>query len=236
MAKRLNSKIYAEAKRLGVKWILGGECGHMWRVLHQYMDTWNGPADFLEVPISPITGTRFENAKATKMIHIAEFTADLIKHGKLKLDPSRNNHLKVTWHDSCNPSRAMGLLDEPRYVLRNACNNFYEMPENTIREKTFCCGSGTGLNASENMELRMRGGFPRANAVQHVRDAHGVNMLATICAIDRATLKTLMEYWVPDVEVAGLHELVANALVMKGEKERTLDLRLAPLPGKAAEE
>ena len=44
MIKRLNSKIYAEAKRLGVKWILGGECGHMWRVLHQYMDTVNGPA------------------------------------------------------------------------------------------------------------------------------------------------------------------------------------------------
>ncbi len=50
MIKRLNAKIYAEAKRLGVKWILGGECGHMWRVLHQYMDTMNGPADFLEVP------------------------------------------------------------------------------------------------------------------------------------------------------------------------------------------
>ena len=47
MIKRLNAKIYAEAKRLGVKWILGGECGHMWRVLHQYMDTMNGPADFL---------------------------------------------------------------------------------------------------------------------------------------------------------------------------------------------
>jgi Fe-S oxidoreductase len=236
MAKRLNAKIYAEAKRLGVKWILGGECGHMWRVIHQYMDTWNGPANFLEVPVSPITGTKFENAKSTKMIHIAEFTADLIRHGKLKLDPSRNNHLNVTWHDSCNTSRAMGILEEPRYVLRNACNNVYEMPENTIREKTFCCGSGTGLNASENMELRMRGGFPRANAVQHVRETHSVNMLATICAIDRATLKTLMEYWVPDVQVAGLHELVANALVMKGEKERTLDLRLEPLPGKAAVE
>ncbi|GAF91715.1 unnamed protein product, partial [marine sediment metagenome] len=36
MIKRLNAKIYAEAKRLGVKWILGGECGHMWRVMHQY--------------------------------------------------------------------------------------------------------------------------------------------------------------------------------------------------------
>ena len=47
MTKRLNAKIYDEAKRLGVKWILGGECGHMWRVIHQYMDTMNGPADFL---------------------------------------------------------------------------------------------------------------------------------------------------------------------------------------------
>ena len=53
MAQRLNYKIYAEAKRLGVKWILGGECGHMWRLIHQYMDTWNGPADFLEEPVSP---------------------------------------------------------------------------------------------------------------------------------------------------------------------------------------
>ena len=236
MAKRLNSKIYAEAKRLGVKWILGGECGHMWRVLHQYMDTWNGPADFMEEPVSPITGTKFDNAKATKMVHIVEFTADLIKNGKLKLDKSRNDHLKVTFHDSCNTSRGMGLLEEPRYVINNVCNHFYEMPENTIKEKTFCCGSGTGLNASENMELRMRGGFPRANAVKHVHDKYGVNMLANVCAIDRATLSTSMEYWVPGVGVAGTHELVANALVMKGEKERTLDIRLEPLPGKEGNE
>ncbi len=232
MAKRLNSKIYAEAKRLGVKYIIGGECGHMWRVLHQYMDTWNGPADFLEVPVSPITGTRFDTAKVLKMIHITEFTADLIKHGKLKLDPSRNDDLVVTYHDSCNTSRGMGLLDEPRYVIKSVCNNFYEMPENTIREQTFCCGSGTGLNASENMELRMRGGFPRANAVKHVKEKHGVNMLANICAIDRATLSASMDYWVPGVRVTGVHEMVANALIMKGEKERETNLRGEPLPGK----
>lgn len=230
MAKRLNAKIYAEAKRLGVKYIIGGECGHMWRVIHQYMDTWNGPADFLEVPKSPITGTVFEHAKSTKMIHVVEFTADLIRHGKLKLDPHRNDHLKVTWHDSCNTSRGMGFFDEPRYVLKSVVNNFYEMPEDTIREKTFCCGSGSGLNASENMELRMKGGYPRANAVKFVRDHYGVNMLANICAIDRAALPPLMDYWVPGVKVTGLHELVANALVMKGEKERTTDLRGEPLP------
>jgi Fe-S oxidoreductase len=236
LAKRLNSKIYAEAKRLGVKFVIGGECGHMWRVLHQYMDTWNGPADFLEVPKSPITGTVFENAKSTKMIHVVEFTADLIRNGKLKLDPRRNDHLKVTWHDSCNTARGMGFFEEPRYVLKSVVNNFYEMPEDTIREKTFCCGSGSGLNASEDMDLRMKGGFPRANAVKFVHEHYGVNMLANICAIDRASLPPLMDYWVPGVKVTGLHELVANALVMKGEKERTTDLRGEPLPGIEAKE
>ncbi len=229
--KRLNAKMYYEAKRLGVKWILGGECGHMWRVIQQYMDTMNGPADFLEEPVSPITGTRFKNAKKTKMVHIAEFTADLIYHNKLNLDPSRNDHLKVTYHDSCNPARGMGMFDEPRYVIQNVCKNFYEMPANTIREQTFCCGSGSGLNAGENMELRMMGGMPRANAVKFVREKYGVNMLACVCAIDRAVFPALMDYYEPEVDVTGLHEMVANALVLPGEKERTTNLRGEPLLG-----
>ncbi|MEW6428647.1 MAG: sulfate reduction electron transfer complex DsrMKJOP subunit DsrK [Thermodesulfobacteriota bacterium] len=227
--KKLNGKMYAEAKRLGVKWIIGGECGHMWRVLHQYMDTMNGPADFLEVPKSPITGTVFQNAASTKMVHISEFTADLIKHGKLKIDKRRNAHRVMTYHDSCNPSRGMGMLDEPRYILQNVVEQFYEMPENTIRENTFCCGSGTGLNTSEIMDLRMRGGLPRANAVRYVADRHGVNMLGCVCAIDRATLTALMQYWNPDVEVCGLSELVGNSLIMEGEKERESGLRFEEL-------
>lgn len=236
MAKRLYYKIYAEAERLGVKFIIGGECGHMWRLWHQYLATFWKPPENLETPKSPITGTVFEHAKASKFIHVVEFTADLIRHGKLKLDPSRNDHLKVTFHDSCNTSRGMGFFEEPRYVLKHVVNHFYEMPENTIREKTFCCGSGSGLNSSENMELRMRGGFPRANAVRYVHEKYGVNMLANICAIDRAALPTLMQYWVPEVDVCGLHELVGNALVMTGEKPRTMDLRLEPLPGFEEEE
>jgi len=222
MMKKLNGKMYAEAKRLGVKWILGGECGHMWRVVHQYMDTMNGPADFLEVPKSPITGTVFENARSTKMVHISEFTADLIYHNKIKLDKSRNSHVKATFHDSCNPARAMGLLEEPRYILDHVVDEWHEMPVDTIREKTFCCGSGTALNTDEIMELRMRSGLPRANAVRYVADKHGVNTLACVCAIDRATLTTLMDYWNPDVQVCGVSELVGNALVIEGEKRADL--------------
>ena len=40
-----------------------------------------------------------------------------------------------------------------------------------------------------------------------------------------------MAYWVPEVSVCGLHELVANALVFPGEKERETDLRGEDLPG-----
>ena len=232
MMNRLNATVYDEAKRLGVKWIIGGECGHMWRVVHQYMDTMTGPADFLEEPVSPITGTRFNNTRATKMVHIAEFTSDLIHHNKLKLDPSRNDNWIATFHDSCNPARAMGLLEEPRYIINHVANNFFEMPDNTIREQTFCCGSGAGLGTDENMEMRLRGGLPRANAVKYVHEKHGVNILLCMCAIDKATLPPLLEYWVPDVEVGGVHELVGNALVMTGEKNRTTDLRGEPFPGK----
>ncbi len=236
MAKKLNAKMYHEAERLGVKWILGGECGHMWRVVHQYMDTMNGPADFLEVPVSPITGTKFSNAASTKMVHIAEFTADLIRHEKLKLDPKRNDHLTTTFHDSCNVARGMGMFEEPRYILNNVCNTFHEMPENTIREQTFCCGSGSGINTEEYMDIRLRGGFPRANAVRHVQETHDVNSLVCICAIDRATLTPLMNYWNPGVSVYGLHELVGNALVMEGENKRTEDLREDPMAGFEDEE
>ncbi|KJU86173.1 reductase, iron-sulfur binding subunit [Candidatus Magnetobacterium bavaricum] len=195
------------------------------------MDTWNGPADFLEAPVSPITGTIFENASSTKMVHISEFTADLLKHDRLEIDPSRNDHYRVTYHDSCNTSRGMGLLEEPRYIIKKVCNNFFEMPEHTIREKTFCCGSGSGLNASENMELRLMGGFPRANAVKYVQNKYGVDMLACICAIDRAALTTLMDYWVPGVRVIGVTELLANAIKMKGENDRQTDMRGDPLSG-----
>ena len=81
------------------------------------------------------------------------------------------------------------------------------------------------------MEQRLRGGLPRANAVKYVHEKHGVNMLGCVCAIDRAVLPPLMDYWVPGVDVTGLHELVGNALVMEGEIERTMDLRMEDLPG-----
>jgi hypothetical protein len=105
------------------------------------------------------------------------------------------------------------------------------MPANTIRENTFCCGSGSSLNPDEYLEMRFRGGLPRANAVRYVHEKYGVNHVGCICAIDRAVFPALFEYWVPDMDVTGIHELVANALIFRGEKNKTTDLRERPLKG-----
>jgi hypothetical protein len=58
-----------------------------------------------------------------------------------------------------------------------------------------------------------------------------VNQLAAVCAIDRATLTTVCDFWAPGVKVTGITELVANALVMKGEGDRKLNFRKEPMRG-----
>jgi len=60
-------------------------------------------------------------------------------------------------------------------------------------------------------------------------------MLACVCAIDRAVFPDLMSYWVPEVDVTGVHEMVANALNLTGQNDRTTDLRGEPLPGMEGE-
>jgi hypothetical protein len=85
------------------------------------------------------------------------------------------------------------------------------------------------------MEARVRGGMARGNAVQYVHEKYGVNRLAAMCAIDRATLPTVCEFWAPNVSVTGIHELVANAMVIDGEKEREVNLRLDPLDEQGGE-
>jgi hypothetical protein len=82
--------------------------------------------------------------------------------------------------------------------------------------------------------MRLRGGLPRGNAVRYVQEEYGVNQLAAMCAIDRATLPTVCDYWAPGVRVSGICELVANAAVLEGENDRSINLRLEPIPGRAA--
>ncbi|MCL5075809.1 MAG: (Fe-S)-binding protein [Chloroflexi bacterium] len=192
--KKVNKRIVDAARELKVKRIIWGECGHAWRA-GIMTDALNGPLDFLDTPYP---------------MHICQLTADLIRRGAFKLDRSGNDDMLVTYHDPCNPARAGQLLEEPREIIAATCNNFVEMPAETIRQKTVCCGAGGGLLTDEIMPTRFAGGKIRAEACRST----GATYLATPCAICKAQLPEVMKHYKVDVRVGGVHDLFSKALVL----------------------
>lgn len=211
--KKIAKRIAEQARALKVKRIVVGECGHAWRVAYSFWNTLNGPFDFLD-PNYPVPQ------------HICEFTYDLLERGALVLDKSANDNLVVTMHDSCNVARASrmgpnpgGQFEIPRALIRASCNKFVEMDEDTIREKTFCCGGGGGLLTDELMPLRIKGMLPRVTALKRVMQEDNVNFLALICAICKAQFtKVLPMYGIPMETVGGVHQLINNAIQLGAKK------------------
>ncbi len=202
-------RIRKAALDLGVKRIVFGECGHAWRVAYSFLNTLAGPFDFLDrnYPIPQ---------------HICEYTHDLIEQGKLKLDRSKNDHMTLTFHDSCNVARATrmgdmpgGQFEIPRAIIRACCNNFVDMAPDTIREGTYCCGGGGGLLTDDLMELRVKGAKPRMEALTTVIKESGVTHMAAICAICKSQFSKVMpKYGIGMDRIVSLHQLVGNAIVL----------------------
>ncbi len=205
--KKIAKRIADRARELGVKRIVVGECGHAWRVAYSFWNTLNGPFDFLD-PRYPVPQ------------HICEFTYDLYQRGALHFDKEANDQYNITFHDSCNVARASrmgdcpgGQFEIPRALIRATANNFVDMDEDTIKERTFCCGGGGGLLTDELMDLRIKGAMPRVTALKQVMKSDKVNYVALICAICKAQFtKILPMYGIPMETVGGVHQLVNNAI------------------------
>jgi Fe-S oxidoreductase len=193
--QKVNKRLVDSARQLKVKRMVIGECGHAWRAAQAFMDTMNGPLDFLESP---------------RPEHICEFAARLIRRAGLRLNKAVHDGQSVTYHDPCNLARAGALLEEPREILRAAVNDFREMPADTIRQRTFCCGAGGGMLADELMDVRMKGAKPRVEAFQ----ASGASYLATPCAICKAQLPVAFEHYGVTAQVVGVMDLLGKAIVL----------------------
>ena len=210
--QKISMRIRQAAIDLGVKRIIVGECGHAWRVAYSFWNTLIGPWDFLDQSY-PIPQ------------HICEFTNDLIEADELTFDKSRNDHMTLTFHDSCNVSRATrmgdrpgGQFEIPRAVMKAVCNNFVDMAPETIHENTYCCGGGGGLLTDDLMELRVKGASPRMHALQDVVVNHGVTHMAAICAICKSQFsKVLPKYGFERDAIVSVHQLVSNALILDGQ-------------------
>jgi len=151
---KIANRIRKAALDLGVKRIVFGECGHAWRVAYSFLNTYAGPWDFLD-PRYPVPQ------------HILEVTYDAIKRGGIRLDKEANTGMCLTFHDSCNVARASRMGDFaggqfviPREVIKASVPKFVDMNQDTIGEKTFCCGGGGGLLTDDLMEIRVKGPCP----------------------------------------------------------------------------
>ena len=210
--QRVAQRIRDAALELGVKRIVVGECGHAWRVAYSFWNTLIGPFDFLD-PDYPVPQ------------HICEFTYDLIQKGALKLDKEANDDKVVTFHDSCNVSRASrmgdlpgGQFEIPRALLKASCSRFVDMAPETIRENTFCCGGGGGLLTDDLVELRVKGALPRMEALRHVVEEYGVTHMAAICAICKSQFTKVLPFYDLGMDmIISVHQLVGDALVFDGE-------------------
>jgi Fe-S oxidoreductase len=212
--RKLALRIREAAIELGAKRIIFGECGHAWRVAYSFLNTLAGPFDFLD-PKYPVPQ------------HICEFTHDLIQKGALNLDKSRNDHMTLTYHDSCNVARASRMGDEaggqftiPRDIIKATCNNFYDMPEYAIKEGTYCCGGGGGLLTDDLIELRVKGAMPRMEALKNVVEKNGVTHMAAICAICKSQFTKVFPYYDFQMDqIVSVHQLVSNAIILTGQTD-----------------
>jgi len=210
--QQVAERIRKAAEDLGVKRIIFGECGHAWRVAYNFLNTLAGPFDFLD-PDYPIPQ------------HICEYTYDLIEKGALTLDKSGNDHMTLTFHDSCNVARGSRMGDKPggqftipRAIIRACCNNFVDMAADTIHEATYCCGGGGGLLTDDLIELREKGASPRMQALREVVEEHGVTHMAAICAICKSQFSKIMPtYGFSMDSIVSVHQLVSNAIVLDGQ-------------------
>lgn len=154
------------AKKLGVKKIVIGECGHAHKALTVIADRvipWE-----MQVPR--------ESCYVT--------LRDIILQGRLKLDPNRNN-FPVTLHDPCNVVRLMGIVNPQREILQRIAPQFREMPCHGV--DNYCCGGGSGFAImSRNNIEQWRGNISGRKKFQQIAaafaDCIGPETKKYICA------------------------------------------------------
>jgi Fe-S oxidoreductase len=112
------------AKKLNVKKIVIGECGHAHKALTVVADR-------------VLTG-ELNIPRESSYVTLDE----IVNSGRLKLDPSKNN-FPVTLHDPCNIVRLMGIVEPQRRVIRKIAPKFREMTPHGV--ENYCCGGGSGF-------------------------------------------------------------------------------------------
>ncbi|MFH1760724.1 MAG: (Fe-S)-binding protein [bacterium] len=201
---RIALKHAATAKKLKVKKIVMGECGHQ----HKAMMT-----------ISDRILVGDMNVPKESCMTLLE---QIVFSGKIKLDPSRNN-FPVTLHDPCNITRNLGIIEPQRRILRHICPQFREMEPHGA--SNYCCGGGSGFaimsgNNFTDWRVSVAGRKKFRQVLDAFSDQPGPEVKKYICAPCsncKGQFRDILEYYnaleKSGITYGGLVELIVNAMV-----------------------
>ncbi len=191
------------AKKLKVKKIVIGECGHAHKALSVIADR--------------IFAAEY-NVPRESCLTLLD---DVVSSGKLALDPSRND-FPVILHDPCNVVRLMGIVEPQRRVLRKIAPHFREMTPHGV--DNYCCGGGSGFAIMQGLNFpEWRNSVSGRMKMKQILSTFQGEMDPSIpkyicapCSNCKGQLRGLLEsYGVGDgnnIHYGGLVELIVNAM------------------------
>jgi Fe-S oxidoreductase len=196
--------LHAEiARKLNVKKIVIGECGHAHKSL-------------LVVADRLLTGDlRVPRESALTVLR------DIVVSGRLRLDPGRND-FPVTLHDPCNMVRLMGVVEPQREILRRVCPQFREMHPHGV--DNYCCGGGSGFAIMSGHGFEdWRSDVAGRKKLQQILDAFSDCLSTSIpkyvcapCSNCKGQIRDLLAHhgaWKQHrILYGGLAELIVNAM------------------------
>ncbi len=192
------------AKKLGVKKIVLGECGHAHKAF------------------TVIADRVLPKELVTPRESCFPLLRDIVMSGKIKFDPERNN-FPVTLHDPCNVTRLMGIIKPQREIVKKLCPQFREM--NPHGPHNYCCGGGSGYaimsrNNIPEWRFKIAGRKKLEQILNAFSDCRGPDTPKYVCAPCsncKGQLRDIFErYDLLEKErltYSGLVELIVNAMV-----------------------
>ncbi len=192
------------AKKLGVKKIVLGECGHAHKALSVIADR-------------VLTGDLNIPRESSMTL-----LRDIVMNDRLKLDPSRND-FPVTLHDPCNLVRLMGVVEPQREIVRKICPQFREMEPHGV--DNYCCGGGSGFaimsgNNFQDWRFHVSGRKKLEqvfNAFSECMDPSINKYICAPCSNCKGQFRDMLAYydlWNKNrILYGGLVELIVNCMV-----------------------
>ena len=184
-------RVLDNAAEMGVKRIVVTECGHAYEALR-----WTA-YNITDVP------------KDLEITHITHLLGEYVSSGRIKLAEGSLNNGTITFHDACKIQRRGGHIQEPRQVLKLlAPDSFKEMTPN--KEQAICCGGGGGVIAIKDADPTRYAAFElKIEQLEKV----GAETVVMACSNCRLQFTDCVQHFDLDAKVAGLSQLVADALI-----------------------